>query len=438
MLSSTARGRLLALLLLSVPLFLANRAMPLFADDVCRAIGAGPLEALGEAAREYGQWTGRFLVTFATYLLLGDARAPSPVFDVLNTLAFLGLVALLAAALDRVRVRGRGSEAPGALPAFTETLFLALALWWLPWSIGETALWTTGSIGYLWAVVAELAVVVLALRRDGDALVRWLLPPLALVAGSLYEPLSIAVCLFLAGLCALRWRRGGPMPLVALVAHAIGLLSTVLAPGNFVRAASLPPSDPFDRLPAVLDLAGRLFDLGWLVPLALLALSALVAPGGRRAGLAVLGRPAVWLLPLAALLYLLLHLALPAPTIAPRLGFPASVALAGFLFLVFRGRARDGRSERWLAGATVLALAGTIGFAAPRLATLSAISAEWQAKAIGQEGTDAVLPERLLGTSRIRARGPVLFVGLERDPAKGYNACFAKAYGLSSVRVVPD
>lgn len=204
----------------------------------------------------------------------------------------------------------------------------------------------------------------------------------------------------------------------------------MLAPGNVLCAATLPPSDPLDRLSAVLGLAGRLFDAGWVAPLALLALPLLLAPAQAREALGALRRPAIWVLPACALLYIALHLALPAPTLAPRLGFPASVALAGFLFLLFRERPRDGWSER--------ILAGTIGFAAPRLAALSAIGADWRVAASSKESGDAVLPERRFEESLVRARGPVFFVGLERDPAKGYNACFARAHGLDTVRVAPD
>lgn len=436
-LSPPLAGRAAALALVFALLFLANRAMPYLADDFCRLVGAGPLAALAEAAGEYGRWTGRLAVTAATYLLLGDARAPSPLFDALNALAFAGLVALvlrLARLVDPRADSGAGAEASGqgGWRSFNDTLFAALALWWLPWSVGEVALWLTGSVGYLWAVCLELLVVIGALegwRR------RWLVP-LALLAGSLLEPVGLAVSLFLAVLCLYRRRTGRRMPVLVLAAHAAGLLSTLAAPGNFVRAAMLPPSDPWERLPAVLDLMGRLFPPGWIVPLLLLALPLLlVRPPVGEVRAALWAARRVLLLPVAALALILVHLALPAPAVVPRLAFPASVLLATLLAALFRRR--PGGAERQVALGAALLVTASAALAAPDLGALWRIGTAWHEAALRQAGEDAAVPGLLLSGQPMRARGPAVFMALSADPAAGYNPCFARAYGLRSVRALP-
>ena len=429
-------GTALAFALLLPLLFAANRAMPFFADDFCRALGLGAADALRETLNEYRTWTGRLAVTFATYLLLGSPRAPSPLFDVLNSLAFLALTGLLAFAVRRFLAKPEPGADTAGLSRFSETLFVALAIWWLPWSIGETALWATGSIGYLWSATLELLVIVLVLlaRRP---VAFWALAPLAFLAGSLLETLGLAVTLFLGGVCLLRGREGRAMPWVPLLAHALGLASTLAAPGNFARAATLAPSGAWNRVEAVFDLAGRLFNPGWAVPLLLLVLPFLLTRTPLGAALTPLRQRAVWHLPLAALAYVLLHLALPPNAVTARLGFPASLLLAGFLFLLFSQRPRTRGSERALAVALGLAVLGTAASAAPALRDLQAIGASWHAAALRQTGEAARVPFFLFNGQPVFARGSALFVALSRDTAAPYNRCFARSYGLASVTAEP-
>ncbi|WP_427025082.1 DUF6056 family protein [Aureimonas ureilytica] len=441
-------GTLLAFALLLPLLFLANRAMPFFADDFCRALGLGAADAMRETLAEYRHWTGRLAVTFTTYLLLGDPRAPTPLFDLLNSAAFLALTGLLGFTVRRF-LTGAAAElgAKSGLARFNETLFLALAIWWLPWSIGETALWTTGSIGYLWSAVLELLVIVLVLLARGPGTLL-LLAPVAILAGGLLETLGLAVTLFLAGLCLLRWRAGRTIPWAPLLAHALGLLSTLAAPGNRARAATLPESNAWDRIAAVFDLAGRLFHPGWAIPLLLLALPALLARVPLGAALFPLrpsssssppfaSRASVWFLPLAALAYVLLHLALPPAAVTARLSFPASLLLAGFLFLLFLQRPRTCNSERGLAVGAILALLATAASAAPALENLRSIGQSWHEAALRQTGGEARVPYALFHDQPVWARGGALFVALSRDAKAPYNRCFARSYGLSSVTAEP-
>lgn len=439
------KGRLSVLAPVGAAVLLANLATPFWADDYCRAVDAGLVEAARLASVEYGNWSGRWLVTFLNYALLGDGIATPWAFVLLNAAAFVALAAVILAIADRLAVPPPGRTAgDGAV----EAGFAALALWWLPPSIAEAALWRAGAVGYLWAVLLELCVLLLvaATPRAGPA-ARLALALLAFAAATMLETAALAATLALALLSLHRLRGGtGRVPWLETASHAAGFLTAALAPGNRNRAALTAgdglPDGVLERLDAVAELAGRLVD-----PYGLLVLAALLLPfalaavrsrrsGGGRAGAAA-GRNRIWILPAGAGLYLATLLFVPAASQAARLAFPASVLLAALLAALALRRPRGGAERRAFAGAVALGLAATLAQAAPDLAALRRADAAVRAAALAAPpGSDALVPDTVpAGEGRVFARKHRFRISLSPDPADGYNRCFARAFGLASVRV---
>ncbi len=441
--SSASTGRFLALALTGALVFLANLATPLWADDHCRAMGADLGEALRLASVEYGTWSGRFLVSGLTYALMGDGIGVPWLFVTLNSAAFVGLVRLLLA-LAAMAGGGRSSTGESASRTFAEAGFAALALWWLPWSIAETALWRSGSVGYLWAVLAELLVLFLVLRTPRAGLTRRVaVALLAFAAATMLETAALATTLALALLCLHRRRAGtGRLPWLETGAHALGFLVSALAPGNRARTAFLDAEPGLDgllaRLGGTLDLAGRLVD-GW--GLAVLALAALgwwlserAARRPIRDGLRA-GRG--WLFPAGIALYLATTLFVPAPAQAARLSFPASVLLAGTLAAILAARPARAAADRIFAGAVALALAGTVLAVAPDLLRLRALDEAVRAAARADPGGDVAVAQAMPNEGRVVARKHRFAMALSPDPADGYNRCFARTLQVRSLRAVP-
>lgn len=224
--------------------FLINIRVPMFSDDYWRAIPKlatsvpGPLYM---AWREYFGWTGRFVVTFFTYLLVGtqsvDGSGSMPL-AVLNSFVFAAMTWLMYRAVARRAV----TFAQGA---FVLTASCAM-LYWMPQSIGEAAFWKTGAINYLWIVAAAVAFIspfidLLDQSRPIPSRRRtmlWLLPGAFVAMGLEHVSVAVAAVAFFCVLYA--WfthhSRARLMPhIVLLTIYAIMVMLLLFAPGNMAR-----------------------------------------------------------------------------------------------------------------------------------------------------------------------------------------------------------
>jgi hypothetical protein len=77
-------------------LFWANSETPFWADDYCRMIDAGVIEAVTRSWQEYFSWTGHFFTSAITYIVMSTGRAWGiGWFNLANSIIFLGLIAIV-------------------------------------------------------------------------------------------------------------------------------------------------------------------------------------------------------------------------------------------------------------------------------------------------------------------------------------------------------
>lgn len=222
--------------------FLINSKVPLFSDDYWRAMPKlvtsipGPLYM---AWREYFGWSGRFVVTFFTYLLIGTQtiNGGGTPMAVANSVVFATMTWLMY----RTVTRGAGT--------FAQNMFVLTAacamLYWLPQSIGEAAFWKTGAINYLWVMAAAVAFMMpfidlLDLARPTTSRVQtllWLLPGSFVAMGLEHVSVAVAGVAFLCVLYAwLKRDRAQLAPPIALfVIYSVMVMLLLFAPGNMAR-----------------------------------------------------------------------------------------------------------------------------------------------------------------------------------------------------------
>jgi len=417
----------------------ANIKTPLWGDDYCRIIPPSLTEPFALAWRDYFHWTGRFFATAATYLALEIGRYWSPLlFDVVNGAIFIGLIlnvlalAQLAAGLTRTpRLTDVGA---------IDVAFVTLLLWWLPRDFAEVALWKTGSIGYLWAVTGELWVLRLALA-DSPEERPWVLLS-AFILATILETLSLFITGFLLVWCVLCWQREGKAPWQLATAHALGTIFVLAAPGNFVRAATMPPSPPLDRLIGVIGNLGSLFDPYWIVAALVVAFAYWSsARSVRRAESLwiVLAAGGGWLFAPAALMYIGIVLGVPRAALAARVSLPASVFFVCYLTALFLRRPVSVVRERCLGLILAALLILHCAVVIPHLDRLAQISEEWVNNPQLKMGprADTMLPLVRVGGKIVYARKDVFFEGLTMNKDYFLNSCFAHAFGVKSVVARP-
>jgi hypothetical protein len=398
----------------------ANAVTPLWADDYCRVILRGIAEAIAHAWDEYQSWTGRFFVIAITYAVMGSGWRWSMLgFDLANAAVFLVLIRTVLALAQQA---GGVAGPRDALAGFLETLFVALLLWWLPRTIGEVALWKTGSIGYLWAVTGELLLLRLVLAGRGG----WVLPPFAFVMATFLEPLSLLVTGMLA---AIAWQQRRVLSVAVLLAHGAGLLFLLGAPGNFARAAAVAPSPALDRLEGVVGNLGSLVDPYWLPALTVV----LRAYPLRLEGLAERLRAGHgWMFAALAALYMALLLAFPRSALAARVSFPASVLLVCYLATLFLQRPVTRQGDVGLAG-LVVALTGLhLAVVVPDLRHMARIARDRDQQMAGQTG-DAIVTLVRVDNRLVLIRKHRFFVGITPNAESFVNRCYARVMGAQTV-----
>ncbi len=199
--------------------FLTKRRIASF-GDIFRSLGI-----------HYTRVNGRLPVHFLAHLFLWCGKAA---FNVVNTLAFAALAALVAR-------HGLGSARPLRPGVWLAAFF---GFWMLTPAFGESFLWVTGAANYLYGMLIIL-LYLLPFRRFMDAPTckkRLWYAPLALLGGVLagWTNENTGGALVLILLCFLARRlmakQGVPLWFYAgLLGCAAGLALMVLAPGELTR-----------------------------------------------------------------------------------------------------------------------------------------------------------------------------------------------------------
>ena len=228
---------LLILAVLALLMYTLNTWMPLHRDDYEYSLIwntnqhlASLQDVFTSLHRHYLLHGGRMFSYFLLDVLLILGK---PLFDIINTLVFAGLVVL-------IYFHARRSLEFGGEPAI---LGITAALAWLCFPhFGEVVVWMDGAITYLWTgFTAALFLLPYNLHLAGRPVrSRWLtllMLPLGICAGWSVENLAVTVTLLPFAISIYSWRRRQmrlwmPIGAVGALAGAIGLIA---APGNFVR-----------------------------------------------------------------------------------------------------------------------------------------------------------------------------------------------------------
>lgn len=181
----------------------------------------------------YHTWGGRVVVHTIAQLLLMLAPLTS---DILNTFAFLSLIALMYLHVN--------TKKQLSLSLFAG---LFLLIWFLE-PFADTILWITGSANYLWGTVIILAFLLpyrLYEGKESSSLLTSLLKNLMLLVGGILAGwtnentaagMIVMLILFLLYYKLNKWK----FPVwafVGLVGALLGYVLMITAPGNFVRAS---------------------------------------------------------------------------------------------------------------------------------------------------------------------------------------------------------
>ena len=426
----------------------ANIETPLWGDDYCEAIPVGLTEPFARAWHDYFTWTGRFFVTAITYYVISQDRAVAILFDIGNAAIFMCLIRNVVALARALGVPGVSAERP-PLASAVDFGFIALLLWWLPRDIAEVALWKTGSIDYLWAVTGEVWVL-RWVYADGRTNGVWRVLVSCVIATFL-ETISVLVSALLVVLCLWRRHRRQPAPVGLTIGHIVGTIILLVAPGNFVRAATLAPSPLWDRAAGVFASLGSLFDAWWLPAVAIVAV-ALVYRGGRgeatvtadmtgrgsgmRGVAAILRAGRGWMFVVLALIYMATLLGPPRAALAARVSFPASVFLICYIATVFFQRPVTDRDNRIGALALLVLFVCHIAVVVPDLLRLARIDRAWADDRQFRLGpdTDVILPMARVHGRIVYTRKDMFFEGLSSDPDYFINQCYAAAMHVRTVR----
>jgi hypothetical protein len=257
--------------------------------------------------------------------------------------------------------------------------------------------------------------------------------PFGFVVATFLEPISVVVSAVLVGWSVACRRRALPAPFGLVLGHLAGTALLLAAPGNFVRAATLPASPPLDRLFGVAANFGSLFDPTWIVALAVMVLALGWRPPAGWSETLRAGRG--WLFVVLAAATMAVLLVVPRAALAARVSFPVSVFLVAWLAAVFCRRPAAPPRERMLTAALLLLAAVHIGVVARDLLALTRIDRAWASdpQLAAGPAADAVLPLVRVRGRLVYARKHVFFEGLTPDPASFVNHCYAKAMNVRTV-----
>ena|GEM_PF-1357935 len=262
-----------------------NFCIPLFADDYAHSMIFGTsqqleslMDVIVSGRSMYQNWGGRIVaVAIGQLALLGEWQ--TAVFRVLNTSIFLG-VNLLLVDFSRSKYWGGSSgrtDNENSRPVWMLFLISFHLFWLFVRVLGETTLWLTGSVHYLWILFFTL----LFLRLSITLYTRNSFPMLILhvlagfLAGCGYESTSFTGLIMF--LVLFFKRRGGFKRVSWLIpgflAYLAGYILLLVAPGNRIRAENLGVDRPFfsmlvNNIPAYV----KLHIYSWEILLILLVL----------------------------------------------------------------------------------------------------------------------------------------------------------------------
>jgi hypothetical protein len=422
----------------------ANLETPFWADDYCRIIPVSFLKPIALAYRDYFEWTGRFFVIATTYYALETGYAWTKIpLDIVNAVIF-GALIVNVIGLSRTAAGKAFDATRPMLSSLIDIIFVFLMLWWLPRTIGEVALWKTGSIGYLWPVTGELWVARLLLEDRGLERQPWLIG-FGFIIATFLEPVSILMSLLLVAWCIWRWKRQRQPPVWLTCSHCLGTVVLVIAPGNFVRAAKMASGPMLDHVDGVMGSLGSLFDLYWFPFIVVVALAFAKLPmhrkpspekiGGDVTAFQMLQANRGWIFILLALAYMALLLGAPRESLAARVSFPASVLLICYIAAIFLRRPVTRRHE-WVTGACMLLLFGVhTAITVPDLIQVARLHDVWASDSQFRLGPNAnvVLPVFSIKGRTLYVRKDIMFVGFTSDPTYFVNSCYAEVMHVASV-----
>ncbi len=222
------------LLVVVAPLFyVLNALTPLKPDDVMYALQMHNLQEridgwaslLRSQAFHYVDTNGRVSSSFLVQLFCG--LLGKPLFNVCNA-----LVAAVFVHLAARLVAGRS----GSVVALAMALAFVMTLMPVP---GETMLWVSGAVNYLWAATASLALLVWLAGEGSQRRAPWwrhlLVLLLALLAGAMNESVGAGTLLGLAVYFALNRDRFAPLARTALLGYALGVALIFASPAAWQR-----------------------------------------------------------------------------------------------------------------------------------------------------------------------------------------------------------
>jgi hypothetical protein len=265
--------------------YVLQSKIPLFADDYCRARPELDLQTSLKAAwREYLNWSGRFPVMTLNWVVFSMGKAGIAMLNI----ASAGMLLLLCRTAIHTRIRDHSSVANSLV------LICLLFLWWMtPDSLGEVALWKSGTLQYFWATVLAVYCLapVLQLTVYGSVAERRttgiaLFAMVCLAAGMWLEHVSVSVsATWLLLLVINRWVLQRQVPTwiwLGWLLWTLGAVVLVAAPGNYARAEVLGEHNVFTN--KLIIISGRLLDKVdpklWLTYMVFLSVS-LIEPASR-------------------------------------------------------------------------------------------------------------------------------------------------------------
>ncbi|MDR0825295.1 MAG: DUF6056 family protein [Prevotella sp.] len=232
-------------------IYILNSLIPLYYDDLCYAFvfGGGPkVSGLADVIRSqynhYFLWGGRSVVhVIAQILILLPERAR----DIINTLAFIGLVLII------YKIANRGNKL-----SISVLIVTTLLIYFFSPVFVTTLLWITGSSNYLWGTLITLAFVYPYCKNFIDGKTEtsiWkvvLFFLFGIITGWTNENTSLALICITVAFCVLFYRKHtlSSWNISGLIGLVIGFIVMMAAPGNFRREQASYDADYtlFNRL----------------------------------------------------------------------------------------------------------------------------------------------------------------------------------------------
>lgn len=236
----------LVFLIIFIFIWKLNSLTPLWADDYCRfANHTSIFHAIEKSYIRYFERSGRFFVYIIDYFVFGNYPIAISYFNFINATFFTLLIFLIF-------VVAFGRKPKNLRDGFYILLIFDLVFVGVR-GIGEVALWKSGSVGYLWAVTLELAILLpffLFLRGKKSPFSNkyWIYGfyLISFIAATFLEHLSFAITLVMIYILIERKVRNKFIPnflQISALLHFIGSLSLFISKGNIIQSSiqRVPP-----------------------------------------------------------------------------------------------------------------------------------------------------------------------------------------------------